>query len=334
MTSIPQSVLPARNTTRSKAIVAWNILTFLAIGFLVCLWAEYYTDHLPEIASLLGGGGALVWVTTGLGMLRPGRTDQLREWFDGTVLGSRVFSVALMVAVVALAFAATQYGSVQVQSLAEEPDHSVQVRSGSTQSDEWLHLPPAETVRQLVKTPWFQATKVIVKVKGYPEKSVEVRPFRRVSVYVPNSVRTPVILLRPRISVIDAAKPHSFNDPPLMSLEIKTKDAKGVIFQDSIDFDGHSVLLGTDEDIPIPSEFEEQWQQEAKGAGNRMDALEMLRTPEAPGNFAIALSPKQEVTVTLKLKRNHSNYAPPQHFIVMPLRSFSSYIQEVVMNGP
>lgn len=318
----------------SKAVFVWNVLTFLVIGSLVCLWAQYYTDRLPEIASLLGGGGALVWMTVGIGMLKSNRADEAREWFDATVLGSRIFSLMLMLSVVGLALASTRYGSVQIQSVVEEPDHSVQVRPLGTTSEDWEHLAPADSVRQSVRTSWSQPAKVVVKVKGYPEKVVEVRPFRRVLVYVPNSVRTPVILLRPRIPVIDAARLRSPKDTALMSLEIATVDGTGKAFRETIDFDGHPVLIGTDGDIPMPPELEEQWQAEAKAADNRQDALEIWRTPEAPEQFAIALAPKQEVTVTLKLKRDQSNYAPPQQFIVKPVRSLRSFIQEVVIQGP
>lgn len=334
MSSVAQLASTTKKGIPSKAIVTWNIVTFFVIGLLVCLWAQYYTDRLPEIASLLGGGGALVWITTGFGMLRSTRTDELRDWFDGTVLGNRYFSAFLTVALLALGISATHYGSVQVLSLAEEPDHSVQVTPVGTQSDEWLYLAPGEHVRQLVRTHWFHPTTVAVKVKGYPTKLIEVASLKKVSIYVPNSVRTPVILFRPRIPVIDAAKPHSVDDPPLLSLEVTTKNEKGESFTGWTDFDGHSILLGTDEDIPIPVEFEQQWQEEAKAADNRPDALEMWRTPEAPEKFAIALSPKQLVTVTLKLKRDHSDFAPPQRFTVKPLRSFSSFVQEVVLNGP
>jgi hypothetical protein len=318
----------------AKSVFIWNVLTFFLIGSLVCLWAQYYTDRLPEIASLLGGGGALVWLTAGIGVLKSSRADEVREWFDASVMGSRVFSLFLMLCVVVLALAATQYGSVQIQSVVEEPDHSVQVRPLGTTSADWEHLAPADSVRQLVRTTWFQSAKAVVKVKGYPEKVVVVEPFRRVLVYVPNSVRTPVILLRPRIPVIDAARPRSPKDPVLMSLEIATVDGTGKPFRETIDFDGHPVLMGTDGDIPIPPELEEQWQAEAVRADNRQDALEIWRTPEAPEQLAIALAPKQEVTVTLKLKRDQSNYAPPQQFIVKPVRSLRSFVQEVVIQGP
>lgn len=318
----------------SKAVLVWNVLTFLVIGSLVCLWAQYYTDRLPEIASVLGGGGALVWITAGLGMLKPKRADEVREWFDTTILGSRIVSLVLMLLVVVLGFETTRYGSVQVQSVAEEPDHSVQVRTVGTTSEEWLHLAPAEHVRQLVRTSWSKHAMVVVKVKGYPEKMVEIPPFRRVPVYVPNSVRTPVILLRPRIAVMDAARPPSPKDPAMMSIEVTTSDGKGSTFSRTIDFDGHPILIGTDEDIPIPPELELRWQAEAKAAGDRLDALEMWKAPDAPGDLAIALIPKQEVMVTLKLKRDQSNYAPPQRFIVKPLRSSSSFVQEVVVYGP
>jgi hypothetical protein len=318
----------------AKAVFLWNALTFLALGFLVCLWAQYYTDDLPEIASLLGSGGALVWIAAGLGMLKPKRKEQAQEWFDTTILGSRIVSVVLMLMLVGLGFASTRFGSVQVQSVAEEPDHSVQVRRLGTQSQDWLHLVTAEHVRQLVKTSWSLPAKVIVKVKGYPEKVVEIRPLHRVSVYVPNSVRAPVILFRPRIAVMDAARPGSPKDPALLSLQVVTTDSSGVRFEQSVPFDGHPILLGTDEDIAIPAELEQRWQAEAKAAGDRTDALELWKQPLAPETFAVALTPKQEVTVTLKMNRDHSNYAKPQRFFVKPLYGSSSFVQEVVLNGP
>jgi hypothetical protein len=43
----------SKKIPHSKSVFVWNVLTFLVIGSLVCLWAQYYTDRLPEIAPSL-----------------------------------------------------------------------------------------------------------------------------------------------------------------------------------------------------------------------------------------------------------------------------------------
>ena len=316
---------------RTRAVFLWNVVTFLLAGTAVCVWADYYTDRLPQIASLLGGGGALVWLTSAAGFFKSEHKEEFLGWTESAIFGRRWFSVLLIIGIVVFAAAAMQFGSVQVQSMAEEPDHSVQIRRAGTISDQWLSLPPAEHVRSLIWTPGFSPVDVAVKVKGYPEKVVRASALRRLTVYVPNSVRTPVVLLRPRIAVMDAARPPSPNTPPLLRIEITAKGADGAEITRSAPFDGHSIIIGGDEDITLPAELEEMWRAEA--GTDRLDVFFAWKSPVAPDEFSFPLAPRQQVTVTLR-QANGSPYGSPQSFIVNPVRGSRSFVQEVVLYGP
>jgi hypothetical protein len=324
-------------------IFAWNVVTLAVLGTAVYAWADYFTDRLPAIITLVGGGGALAWVTTAAGFFKSERKDQLINWAETTIFTQRAFSLLLLLTIIVLSVSATQFGAVQVQSLPEESEHSVKIwREGEPQPDDFARLAPSEHVRRVVWTPFATKRKVHIWVRGFPDKVVEVLPMQRVPVYVPNSVRTPVVLVHPTIRLMDAA--HTDDGTALFRLELESKDSSGNTIQRSIEFDGqHSILIGGDEEIAIPSETMDEWRAEAD---KRLDAIRAWRALIAPQEFSIALTQGQDLLLTLRQAQCPPDtakgdppakcqvYNGPVPYKVKALHGSQPFIQEVQLDTP
>jgi hypothetical protein len=313
----------------SGPVFTWNLITLILIGTAVCLWAGYFSDKLPEISATLGGGGVLIWAITAFSLLTSKHQEKIKHWTESIVLGSRVFTVLLIVSVFILALLANFLGSVEVQSITEEPEHSVLVYSEGLQtpqqdSEDWKRLAPAQQVRSIVWTSWWSPTQVVVKVRGYPEKIVKVHPLERVPILVPYSVQSPVVLLRPTSGVADIARGAG------MKVELKTTDDRGTPITRVAGFDGHSVLIGGDEDIALPPWLEDRWRIEAR---DHPDLFYKWATPDAPPEFAMLLKPRQTLQVQL-VQKDNKPYGPQVPVLVEPVRATGSFVQEVVLYGP
>jgi len=325
------------------SIFVWNVVTLLVLGTAVYAWADYFTDRLPAIITLVGGGSALAWVTTAAGFFKSERKEQLINWAETAIFTQRAFSLALLLTIIVLTVSATQFGAVQVQSLAEESEHSVTIwRDGQPQPDDFAQLAPSEHVRRLVWTPFATKRKVHIWVRGFPDKVVEVLPMQRVPVYVPYSVRTPVVLVHPTIRLMDAA--HTDDGTTLFRLELESKDSSGNTIQRSVEFDGqHSILIGGDEEIAIPSETVDEWRAEAD---KRLDAIRAWRALIAPVEFSMTLTPGQNLFLTLRQAQcppDTPNGKPPAKcqvyngpvpYKVKALHGSQPYIQEVQLDTP
>jgi len=324
------------------SIFVWNVVTLLALGTAIYVWADYYTDRLPAIVTLLGGGGALAWLTTAMGFFKSQRKEELINWAETAVFAQRWFSVSMLVAIIVLLVSSTQFAAVQVQSLPDESEHSVSIwQDGKAPPPSPAKLAPGEHIRRLVFTPLFCKRSVHVHITGYPDKVVEVQPMQRVPVYVPNSVRTPVVLIHPTIRLMDAARPED-GTTALFKLEVESKDGPPIHAVD--DFDGqHSVLIGGDDEIAIPSEIVDEWRSEAD---KRLDAFKAWRSLVAPRNLALTLTPEQTITFTLRPAQCPPDtpngpppakcpiYSGPVSYKVKVVHGSQPYIQEVQLDTP
>jgi hypothetical protein len=320
--------VPTNQGTVSPLFV-WNLVSVILLGTAACLWAAYFSDMLPEVSAILSGGGLFIWGATAFSLLTSKRQEKIKHWTESVVLGSGVFSIVLIVCFLVLVVLANFLGSVDVESIAEEPEHSVAVYAEGTtplppDSQDWKRLAPAQGVRLIVWTSWFSPTRTVVKVRGYPDKIVNVRPFRRLPVVVPYSVRSPVVLLCPEAAVIEVARGAS------MKMEIQTTDDQGGSVTRTVAFDGHAVLIGGDEEIELPAELEEKWRNQLR---NRPDVFHMWAKPDAPAEFAMRLKPRQILKVRL-LQKNNKPYGPQIPVVVNPLQSTRSFVQEIVLYGP
>lgn len=321
-----------RSAHYRRVLLAKNFVGLALIGTAVCIWTQYYSNCLPEIATLLGGGGVLVWLSSALHLIESDQVDEFKKWTATNVLSSSILTNILIIGSLTLILVAAQLGAVQVNALSGEPEHSIQIRKANTTSDEWSPLVPSQPLRKVFWTFWWNPSKVSVFVKGYPEKVVQVKPLQRISVLVPTSVRTRVVLLRPQLAITDAAKSVTGSPSPTMFIDMDTKDSQGQVIHRRAPFDGHSILVGGNSDISVPGELVDTWHSELKN--QRSDVILLWKYPNVPDDFAIALNDHQEVTVSissLNKANNQSTVLLKQSFIVSPIQNSVPFLQEVVL---
>lgn len=303
----------------------WNFITALLTGTAVCAWAGYYSDKLPEISAVLGGGGVLVWATMAFMVVGQERQDAFRGWVVAKIIGQRAFTLFLLIACLGLMVIANFLASVEVSSVAEEGGHSVSIyRLGVNPPEKPARLDPAQPVRSVVWTSWFSPTTIVIKVPGYPQKFASVAPFHRVAVFVPASLRIPVLLFRPTQLLADVVKDQS------MKLELQ--DEHGSRLAEPVPFDGDAILTGGDDEINIPSELEEKWRNEV---ARRPDLLGRWRTPIAPKELArLQPAEKQTILARILLANNQPSdpKCPSAKVVVNTLRSNRPFLQEVVLD--
>lgn len=300
----------------------WNVVTAILTGTALYGWAAYYSDSLPEITALLGGGGLLVWATTAFSLLKKERQEEFWSWLEGALLSSRWVTVFLLVAFIGLGAMANFLGSVQVESVVEEGAHSVSIYPlGGTPNP--LRLDPTQPVRALFWTSWFTSKSVVVKVPGYPKKIVTLAPFHRAGVSVPAALRAPVLLFRPTPMLADVAKSAG--------MRLQLMEERGAPLGAPAAFDGQAILTGGEDDINLPQELEDKWRAEAP---KRRDLLDRWASPSAPAEFAtLHLAEKQTLRVQILTRDNHP-YGPPATVVVNTLRANKPFVQEVELHGP
>ncbi|MFI5092007.1 MAG: hypothetical protein ACHQIK_01060 [Candidatus Acidiferrales bacterium] len=302
-----------------------NVFVLTLVGLAVSLWLLYYTDIFPQVAGILAFGGAATWVGFILKLAGEKRMNVLQAWTDTAILNSPCTVVVLAILILTLVVAGNFRGGIQLEPLQESVEHVVQIHPTGKPSSSLLHLLPSSPLRWTGWTCWWAPANVAVKVSGYPEAVFEFRPWQRVSIYVPNSLLRPVVLLRPSVSLIDAVRDTA------VSLELVIKDSGQPIAQSRALFDGHALWIGGDADILVPQETESGWRQEL-AALNSIKRLDFWLPPLAPPQFNVPLHPGQEIQATLR-KKDKAVYTV-MSFKVRPLRSSREFVQEVVLDVP
>lgn len=311
--------------SRFASFFGLNMIALLFVGVAVSVWLLYYTDIFPQVAGILALGGAATWVGFILKLAGEKRMNELQAWTDTTILNRPRTVIFLAFITLGLLVAANFRGGIQLEPLQESVEHVVQIHPPGEPSADFLHLLPGGQLHWTGWTSWWSPLNVVVKVSGYPEAVFKFRPWQRVSVYVPNSLLRPVVLLRPSVPLIDAVRDTS------LDLELVIKDAGRTVAQPHASFDGHAVWIGGDADILVPQEIETGWRQEL-AALNSIKRLDFWLPPLAPSQFNMPLQPGQEIQATLRKKGNAVYTA--MSFKVRPLRSSREFVQEVVLDVP
>jgi len=302
-----------------------NLIALIFIGVAVSIWLLYYTDVFPEVAGILALGGAASWVGFILKLLAERRINDLQAWTDNTVFNSPLTAIVLSFFALVLIAAGNFRGGIQIEPIGESVEHTVLIHPVSRSASTLLHLLPSGQLHWTGWTSWWSPARVAVKVSGYPEAVVEVGPWQRVPLYVPNSLLRPVVLLRPSVALIDAVRDTS------TFLELTVKDAGRSVAHARTAFDGHAIWVGGDADILVPQETEAAWHQEL-AALNSVKHLQFWFPPLAPSEFNLSVEAGQEIQVILR-KKDNSVYAT-QSFKVRRLRSSRGFVQDEVLDVP
>jgi hypothetical protein len=155
--------------------------------------------------------------------------------------------------------------------------------------DEPLELPTHGDVHLPLSTTADWPLKVRVKVNGYPDRAITLRPRQIARLYVPQSFLRPVILLRPTVELIESVG----NSP--VKLEVRAGKYTATI----ANFTGQAIWVGCDEDVDIPAALQDAWRVELS-ARQKSGLLRKWLTPEAAafsGQPYLELAAKQQVEV-------------------------------------
>ncbi|HEV8118002.1 MAG TPA: hypothetical protein VGQ32_05725 [Thermoanaerobaculia bacterium] len=264
-----------------------NLLAILGLGVAVSAWILYYTDWFPAVGGLLALGGVVSWLAFVSRVLSEDRMKALQAWADRSILCRRatLASVALLAA--AGLVAASFLGAIQVESVREPADRYLRVdRVGSAPGDE-DRLRAGEVFRVPARTSFFAPSRWLVKVSGYPDAVVTVRPWQRIALSIPASFRRPVVLLRPTVDLFDEVH----NIPRKLTVQ-----AGGRTYESR--FDGHPVWIGCDEDVDVPLRLEVAWRAEVE-ARRRPSVVNTWLHPVPLTAERLELKPGGEVVATL-----------------------------------
>jgi hypothetical protein len=321
----PEPVLPLLFVT--------NLLAILAFGVAISAWMLYYTEWFPAIGGLLALGGVVSWLAFVSRILSDERMKGLQGWADRAILCSRITLTVLVLLTVAGLVTASFLGAVQVESVRESADRFLRVDPADSPPGGDVRLRAGHAVRKLVWTSWWKPTAWRVKVSGYPDEVVTVRPWRRESLSVPASFQRPVVLLRPTVDLFDAVH----NSPRRISVRVTfpkgpsssrtPREFRTQPDGQPLKFDGRSLWIGCDEDVDIPLRLEAAWRAELS-ASQRSSLINYWLRPRALTGERVALVVGTEIQVTLfDLDGNKSE----QEFVV---RKQSDFLQEEKLDLP
>ncbi len=315
-----------QNSVGESGSLFWlNVFLLGAEGIAISLWLLYYTSIFPEVAGLLSLGGALAWIGFVCKILSDNRTNELRRWTEIRILGSAGTLVCLSALGLLMAVVGNFRGGVQLEAFQESSESTVHISVIGKQPSDPLHLPPVGQLRWTVWTTWWSPTRVTIKVSGYPNSVVQIRPWQRVAVYVPTSLLRPIVLLRPTVPLIDVVRDTS------MTLELVITEAHQLVLKAKVPFDGHAIWIGGDDDIWVPAEIERAWRDKLT-ASNRISHISFWLPPVAPPEFSLPLRAGQQVKLVLRDSRNEI-YAT-KSFNVTRLRGNREFVQEVELDVP
>ena len=264
-----------------------NLVAILLVGVGFCAWILYYTDWFPAIGGLLALGGVVSWLAFVSRVLPDHRLEALQGLGGpGDPLqphhADRAGSPGGRRAGLRRAFSERSRSS---RCASPRTGSCGFIRSDSAPGDD-VRLRAGEVVRRPVWTSWWSSTPLRVKVSGYPDEVVTVRPWRRESLSVPASFQRPVVLLRPRVDLFDLVH----NSPRRLSVRVtfpqspsSPRPAREFLAQSDgqpLKFDGRALWIGCDEDVDIPLRLEAAWRAEL-AASQRSSMINYWLRPSA-----------------------------------------------------
>ncbi len=323
----------ARPQPELSPLYVTNLVAILLAGVSFCAWILYYTEWFPAIGGLLALGGVLSWLAFVSRVLPNHRLEALQTWADRAILCSRTtLAVLVLLAAAGLAFASF-LGTVQVESVRESADRFLLVHPADSPPGEEVRLRAGEVFRGPVWTSFWSPAALRVKVSGYPDELVTVRPWRREMLSVPASFERPVVLLRPTVDLFDLVH----NSPRRLSVRVTfpggrphSRPPREFLTEPDgkpLQFDGRSLWVGCDEDVDIPLRLEAAWRAEL-AASQRSSMINYWLHPRALTGEHLRLETGSEIHVTLYDQEGNKSV---QQFVV---RKQSDFLQEEKLDSP
>lgn len=235
--------------------LAWANFALMAIGGLALLaWLWLFTDWLGTAMVVVGLGGILAWPRSLIGWV-PGIGKGLETAITRAV-ASRVMLVLLVAALAGGLVASCFLGSVAVRSLEADDARRLVFRPAGGLPTAQLFAGDVE-VRRPFWTSWGRPLRVGVEVGGYPPTEVEVHPWRRTRLIVPDDLRRPIVLLRPGIELTFAVSGALKDEGREVELVVALPDGEE---PRRMDYAGRAVWIGCTADCDIPQRFAREWE--------------------------------------------------------------------------
>jgi len=308
----------------SAALVLLNLVLLILLGVAASGWVLFYTDWFPVVGGLLGLGGLFAWIAFVSGLLTDERKEQFQNGFERRVLMERRTWMAIALAAALFFLWASAHGSVVLQSLADDRDHTVKIgRAGKGREPDVGFLPPRSLQKHLVFTGW-SGRAYRVKISGLPAQTFEVAPLRRRIVAAPSSFQArPVLLIVPSARVASNAEATPFT-------LVVWRGGKKIAEIDSEHYRGEVVWVGCDTDVLVPEKVIDRWR------------LEMLRKnlpEEVLTRRTAPLAVAEDVTLTVGewiraelLRKDGGAYAKGKAKVRVP--SPGDFVQELAIDIP
>ncbi len=306
----------------------FNLIATVVLGVCFCWWVFHFTDWFEAVVSLLALGGVFSWIAFISRLLPEERQKALQAWADETVLCSKFTSAVICVIAALLLVASNFVGSIEVDSLQGASDRALTISGLGAMDAEEESLPASGALRRLHYTSWWSSTVWRVKVSGYPDKEVTLRPWRREEITVPGGLFRPVVLLRPTVDLFDAVH----NNARDLVITVGANSHRAAITYPAVKFDGHALWIGCDEDVDVPLNLESAWRTESL-ARQRPTAFYYWLRPKIPGPPAL-LEAGTEIKITWTTWLANDGKPFEKKFPVLSLQRRQDFPQEVILDVP
>jgi len=303
----------------SRLFVA-NLILIGTFGVALSGWILFYTDYFEVFGGLLSLTGLFSWLAFISKALPEDRLKALQSALDNGVFNRRRTSIAILCCFLLGAVVASFVGAVQVEAMQEAGDRALWVHPIRSGPGEPARLAAGGSVRSLIWTSWWSPSKVRVKVSGYPDLFIAVRPWERVRLYTLSSFLRPVVLLQPSVELINAAR----NYP--MSLVVRSGGQER-----QLKFDGHALWIGCDDDVQIPAAMQDLFRSQLSAPEHIPLLLFWLYPYALPGD-RWELQPGNQVEAKL-LRPDGAAYSSTQ-FVVLPIQRRQDFPQVEVLDVP
>lgn len=303
--------------TAANESIAWafliNLLLLIVGGTWVCVWLIHYTDKFDDFAKVLALGGGLTWVAFVLKVLREERLEAFQRAADRFIFSNWIVTVALLIACFVGLYSRRHLGTVQVELFLGKEERILKVQAPGRPEQSW-RVAPGDKVRVVTWTSWEKPALLYVKVSGYPDLRVPVKPLERRELRIPSAFMRRVILLKPTVNLI-VHRTNGF----MVSVKTPGQGAK------TVPFIGHPIWIGADKDVDIPQAKLDAWRQ-ALPESARSDTMAFLQMADALTDTGFDLNPKEPVCIEL-IRPGGSRYLR-KDILVRPIELNQDYVQE------
>lgn len=228
-----------------------NFFALVVVGVAASAWMLYFTDWFEHALTLLALGGVVSWLAFAIKVIPEPYVKSVQARFYARVIDRPGLWKQILLVGLGLFLVALFRGSVEVTVAEGDADRAVYVydpKEPAPRTEDATWLAKGKSQRFGVWTPPFVGRSVVVKVAGYPERVVPLCGFRRVDLRAPESLRPPVVLLRPTTRMVSLFGQNEVDG---------TVRVNGVSYP--VKVGSRSIWVGCDEDVKVPERVVTGW---------------------------------------------------------------------------